>query len=82
MIYLDPGGTCASQTLMAAVTLPTRMVLEFRKRKRRRQIHRMLENSCAATAGRCFTCPVNEFQSAAAHGKIPLFFDRSCGRAH
>lgn len=33
MIYLDPGGTCASQTLMAAVTLPTRMVLGFRKEK-------------------------------------------------
>lgn len=31
MIYLDPGGTCASQTLMAPVTLPTRTVLGFRQ---------------------------------------------------
>lgn len=34
--------------------------------EKQRQIHSMMENVCVATAGRYFTCPVNEFQSAAA----------------
>lgn len=58
-----PGGTCASQTLMAAITLPTRWCLNRGNLKKGRQICGKEENYYRTAAVRNFTCPVNDFQA-------------------
>lgn len=62
-----PGGTCASQPLMAAITLPTHWCLNPEKKDKSVASRKI---NIRLTAVRNFTCPVNDFQT---ERKIPLF---------
>lgn len=79
MIYLDPGGTCASQTLMAAVTLPARTVHRIQKSKDKSTACR--EMYVWPLLGDISPVRLMNFR-AQLHGKIPLRCDHSRGKVH